>query len=83
MANEKTATYTVRIHPDSDGLWAEVIELPGCFASGHDFDELWESLEEGIGLYLSNDDKTVVAQVVDKADAVIEEPHEFKLLCNA
>lgn len=84
MADETTATYTVRIHPDSDGLWAEVIELPGCFATGSDLAELMESLEEGIGLYLSDEDKRVVAHVVGNNDGdVIEEHHEFKLLCKA
>jgi predicted RNase H-like HicB family nuclease len=82
MANEKTAIYTVRVHPDADGLWAEVVELPGCFAAGSTLDELWESIQEGIGLYLSNDDKRVVAEVLDK-EHVIEEHHEFRLLCNA
>jgi predicted RNase H-like HicB family nuclease len=46
--------YTVRIHDeDDDGLWAEVVELPGCFASGADMDELRESLAEAMGMYLS------------------------------
>jgi predicted RNase H-like HicB family nuclease len=31
-----------------------VKELPGCFASGHDLDEMKEALVEAIGLYLSN-----------------------------
>ena len=48
--------FTIRIHPDADGLWAEVLELPGCFATGSDLNELWESLAEGVGLCLSGDD---------------------------
>ena len=84
MAAEKTRTYTVRVHHDSDGLWAEVVELPGCFAAGKNLPELWASLEEGIGFYLSDDDKRVVAEVVDDpGSSVVEEPHEFKLLCSA
>ena len=48
MAEERT--YTVRIHNQGDeGLWAEVEELPGCFASGLGEDELAEALEEAIG----------------------------------
>jgi predicted RNase H-like HicB family nuclease len=47
-------TYTVRIHhePGHD-LWAEIAELPGCFASGADMDELWQALGEAVSLYLS------------------------------
>jgi predicted RNase H-like HicB family nuclease len=29
-----------------------VPELPGCFASGDTLDELFESLHEGVALYL-------------------------------
>lgn len=32
--------------------WAQVVQLPGCFASGHSRDELMESLQESIELYL-------------------------------
>jgi predicted RNase H-like HicB family nuclease len=47
-------TYSVRIHDEGDdGLWAEVIELPGCFASGLDMEELEEALVEAISQYLS------------------------------
>lgn len=46
--------YTVRIHAEpGQELWAEVAELPGCFASGRDADELREALSEAISLYLS------------------------------
>lgn len=45
--------YTVNVHQEDDGsLWAEVVELPGCFASGANLDELREALEEAISLYL-------------------------------
>ena len=30
------------------GYWGEVIELPGCFASGRDFEEFKEALLEAI-----------------------------------
>jgi predicted RNase H-like HicB family nuclease len=51
--SEETVTYHVHIHDDGpDGLWTEVEELPGCFASGFNMDELRESLAEAIGLYL-------------------------------
>jgi predicted RNase H-like HicB family nuclease len=48
-----TLEYIVRVHQEEDGgLWAEVLDLPGCFASGQSLDELREALEEAISLYL-------------------------------
>jgi len=48
--------YTVKVHTEEDGsLWAEVVELPGCFASGHAVPELLEALQEAIALYVSDD----------------------------
>lgn len=45
---------TVRVHPEpGQDLWAEVEELPGCFASGRDMNELAEALNEAVSLYLS------------------------------
>lgn len=52
----RTLHYSVRVHHEEDDtLWAEVIDLPGCFASGHTLDELKEALEEAISLYLTDD----------------------------
>ena len=53
MADEPRR-YAVRVHhvPGED-LWAEVPELPGCFAAGTTMDELNESLTEAMSLYLS------------------------------
>ena len=54
MDDSMNLTYNVRIHDDgTDGLWAEVEELPGVFASGRTEAELSEALEEAIGIYLS------------------------------
>lgn len=43
------------IHHEDGAYWAEVPALPGCFASGHTFDELVEALGEAIVLYLKDD----------------------------
>ena len=43
-----------RVHAEQGGYWAEVTELPGCFASGGTLDELTEALRESIQLYLSD-----------------------------
>ena len=46
--------YTVRIHHEpGEELWAEVLELPGCFAAGADMDELRQALAEAISFYRS------------------------------
>ena len=47
--------YIARVHEEEGSLWAEVLDLPGCFASGGSLDELREALEESIALYLSGD----------------------------
>lgn len=69
-------TYRVTIHYEEDHLWAEVHDLPGCFASGRDPDELREALAEAIGLYLTEvgaEATTVTSLELDpiKAAAVI------------
>jgi predicted RNase H-like HicB family nuclease len=39
---------TARIHIEEGSSWADVPELPGCFASGDTLDELFESLQEAL-----------------------------------
>jgi predicted RNase H-like HicB family nuclease len=48
---------TANIRLEEGSYWADVPALPGCFASGNDLDELFDSLREGIELYLSDDDR--------------------------
>jgi hypothetical protein len=62
MAEQET--YAVRVHRGDDGsLWAEVDELPGCFASGDTLDELNKDLAAAISLYRSEPGREVVATV--------------------
>lgn len=62
---ERGVTYTIQVHEEGDGsYWAEVQELPGCFASGHTIDELWEGVAEAIGLYLSTDKEQVTVEML-------------------
>jgi predicted RNase H-like HicB family nuclease len=42
---------TVRVHEEGGSYWAEVVELPGCFASGETLDELRSGLEEAVRLH--------------------------------
>lgn len=48
---------TARIHIEDDNYWADVPELPGCFAAGDTLDELFESLKEGVALCLAEGDE--------------------------
>ena len=52
----QSTEYIVRVHEAEDGtLWAEVLDLPGCFASGDNLDELREALQEAISMYVMDD----------------------------
>jgi predicted RNase H-like HicB family nuclease len=42
---------TVRVHEEEGSYWAEVVELPGCFASGDTLDELRAALDESVRLH--------------------------------
>jgi predicted RNase H-like HicB family nuclease len=43
----------VDVHQEDGSYWAQVRELPGCFASGDTIAELIESVEEAVSLYLA------------------------------
>jgi len=43
----------VDVHHEDGSYWAEVRELPGCFASGDTVAELVEAVEEAVALYLA------------------------------
>ncbi len=47
---------TVNIHLEDGSCWADVPELPGCFASGDTLDELFNSVREGIQLHIAEGD---------------------------
>lgn len=44
----------VDIHYEDGTYWAQVRELPGCFASGESIPELIEAIEESVSLYLAS-----------------------------
>jgi predicted RNase H-like HicB family nuclease len=64
-----------RIHEEDDGsLWAEVKELPGCFASGATMSELTEALLEAVGLWLEDGSSAVrVSDSPARIQARVEE----------
>ncbi|HYZ55480.1 MAG TPA: type II toxin-antitoxin system HicB family antitoxin [Streptosporangiaceae bacterium] len=72
--NEAGNVYTVRIHSEpGEDLWAEVDELPGCFASGHDMTELRAALAEAISLYLSEPGHPVRVELEETPGSVTEQ----------
>jgi predicted RNase H-like HicB family nuclease len=50
-------TYTIIIHKEEDGYWAECQEIKGCFAQAKTVDELKELMKQSIYLYFSEDEK--------------------------
>jgi predicted RNase H-like HicB family nuclease len=65
--------YTVRIHHEpGEELWAEVLELPGCFAAGVDMAELREALSEAISLYLPEPADVKHVRLEDEPGSVTE-----------
>lgn len=71
--SEAGNVYTVRIHSEpGEDLWAEVEELPGCFASGRDLAELRTALAEAISLYLSEPGHPVHVEVEEEPGSITE-----------
>lgn len=67
--------YTVEVHQDDDGMmWAEVLELPGCFVSGADIGEIAEAAQEAITLYLQSPSG---AEVVSLTRRIAERHHTY------
>jgi antitoxin HicB len=52
--------YHFRTHEDSDGLWAECLELPSCFSQAEDSDQLERNAREALNLYLNEPDEAAV-----------------------
>lgn len=44
--------YHFNVHRDSDGLWADCVELEGCRSEGDTMEELQQNLHEALNLYL-------------------------------
>lgn len=48
--------FHAKVHFEEGAYWAEVEELPGCFASGHTEAELHEALVEAIRMCVGDDE---------------------------
>lgn len=44
--------YHFKIHNDSDGLWAECIELDGCVSQAENMEELEKNMKEALEVFL-------------------------------
>jgi predicted RNase H-like HicB family nuclease len=74
MTADQSVTYTVRVHHEpGEQLWAEVLELPGAFATGPDMEDLREALEEAIGFYLSEAGEARRVELEDEPGSVTEQ----------
>lgn len=71
----------VRRDSETGALWAQVVQLPGCFASGHNRKELMESLQEAIELYLEDADASSILSS-DRVEGIerYRVSDDFKLL---
>lgn len=73
------------VHSEDGALWAEIEEMPGCFASGDNLEELVESLTEAISVYLSSAGVTVTVnelrlEPVDEPRLLEQDYREYKVL---
>lgn len=81
--SEHKVNYAVTVHHEDDGsYWAEVDELPGCFASGESLDELWEALGEAVSLYLSSDKSPLEVKIsnIEQVSKAEHEHYDAKIL---
>ncbi|HEX3733969.1 MAG TPA: type II toxin-antitoxin system HicB family antitoxin [Solirubrobacterales bacterium] len=60
---------TANIHLEDGSYWADVPELPGCFASGDTLDELFDSLRDGVQLYLEDEPRRLHVRSAVLSDA--------------
>jgi predicted RNase H-like HicB family nuclease len=46
---------TVAVHAEREGFWAEVHQLPGCFAAARTLSELTEAVQEAVEMCVEDD----------------------------
>ncbi|HEX8073712.1 MAG TPA: type II toxin-antitoxin system HicB family antitoxin [Thermoleophilaceae bacterium] len=55
---------TAKLHYEDGSYWAEVKELPGCFATGDTLDELTDALRDTVRVYLADDGEELSGEPV-------------------
>ena len=63
--------WKVKMHHEEDSYWAEVVDLPGCLASGDTIDELLEALTEAIALCVEDDVSSTSAAKIEVAEMTV------------
>jgi predicted RNase H-like HicB family nuclease len=77
--------YDVKVYEEDGTMWAEVVQLPGCFVTGDTLEEIEEALQEAIPLYLSSEgvdvelDPVKLTNPVDSTDG----SEQYKLAVSA
>jgi predicted RNase H-like HicB family nuclease/DNA-binding XRE family transcriptional regulator len=72
--------YHFEIHNDPDGLWAQCLELPGCFTQGDTFEELQQGMKEVINLAIEElEDSKYLAPFPDESVMCTENVVEVSL----
>ncbi len=69
----KNVELTANIHREDGSYWADVPDLPGCFASGDTLDELFSSLTEGVRLYLTDESNNALGSTLHVKTAVLSD----------
>jgi predicted RNase H-like HicB family nuclease len=82
MTPEKV-DYRITVHHEDNSYWAEVEQLPGCFAAGETLEEMWESLAEAIGLYLSTPQSGVSVVIGEVSATSTSESVEARVLVSS
>lgn len=71
---------TVRVHHEDQSYWAEVVEMPGCFASADTLDELMVAVSEAVSLYAAEETAVSHATGRVKRSPLPLEVEEIKML---
>lgn len=77
--------YPAIIHEDTDGLWAEFPDLPGCFTQGDSQEELLANAEEAMECFLLGilEDGEKLPTATHPANIVLTEPNTYTSLIQA
>jgi predicted RNase H-like HicB family nuclease len=65
-----TQDIRVKIHLEDGSMWATVDDMPGVFATGDTLDELRESLEEAVALYLAKPGEEPLPVAISRLETV-------------
>lgn len=70
-----------QIHHEDGMYWAEVEQLPGCFASAESVPELIEALEEAVSMYLAPAPQAPVVATYVATVGLHVDDQQFPIAC--